>query len=225
MTSDRKPGANDSISASMRSANVSLSLGVPDARQVAARVTAHAQRHVGVRPHRLRARRRPGGVGGVHLAGEHERVRGDAVLREVGRVRGDAVHAVAQVDGARASLAASVRHGIGPESAQSTLNVARSYWNRVEVVDHPCGQVLLADEVAVERRRTDVGEHAAGRGDRLAVGQDHGDGAAVAHLDPLHAGVAPHHAAPLGESPDQGGGQLPGAALGDGEAVLLAHER
>ena len=82
-----------------------------------------------------------------------------------------------------AAVAASLRHGIGPDSAQSTLNVAGSYWKPLEVVDDPGRQVLLADQVAVQRGRADVGEHARGRADRLAVGQHDGDGPAVAHLD------------------------------------------
>ena len=87
------------------------------------------------------------------------------------------------------------------------------------------GQVLLADEVAVERGRADVGEHPARRGDRLAVGEHDRDRAPVAHLDARDRRVAAHHAAALGEPADQRGGELARAAFGHREAELLARAR
>ena len=124
----------------------------------------------------------------------------------------------ARVDG-------SARHGIGPDSAQSTLNVPWSVLEPFEVGDDPRRQMLLPDEVAVERGRADVGEHAARRGDRLAVGEHDRDRPPVAHLDPNDARRAPDGAAARIEPAHERGGQLTGATFGHGEAVLLTETR
>ncbi len=195
--------------------------GVPRAPQVPARVAPRTQRHVGVGPHRLGAGRRAGGVGLVHLPGEHVRVRGDAVLGEVGGVGRDAVHAVAEVDGPRA-------HGrfVPPRdrSRQRPVDLERRVvvLEPGEVVEHVGRQVFLADEVAVERGCADVGEHPSRCADRLAVVEHDGHRPPVAHLDAPHRRVAPHHPTPCDKSPHERGGELARAALGDGEPVLLA---
>ena len=86
MTSARKPG-RVRLDLGFDPVGERLDLGgVPLAGEVAAGVAAHPQRDVGVRPHRLGAGRRAGRVGLVHLPDEHEGLRRDPVLREVGRV-------------------------------------------------------------------------------------------------------------------------------------------
>ena len=231
MTSDGSPGASASISASMRSANASVSVAshLPSSRAavaVARGVATRLARHVRVRPHRLGTRRRAGGVGLVHLADEHERVRGDAVLPRGRRAYAVTRSMLSQRWTVPARVAASARHGIGPDNAQSTLNVAWSYWKRSRSRTHRRREVLLADEVAVQRGRADVGEHAARRVDRLAVGEHDRDGAPVAHLDRAAPGVARHRTtAARSRRRTSAAVSSPGAALGDREAVLLAEAR
>ena len=168
--------------------------GVPLAGEVAAGVTAHAQRDVGVRPDGLGAHRRAGRVGLVHLPDQHEGARGDPVLGQIGRDLGEAVHARAHVDGP------GVRRRFGPPGDRTRerpvdLERGRVVLEAFEVGHHSCGQVLFTHEVAVERGGTHVGEHTARRGDRLAVGEHDGHRAPVAHLDPRDGCVAPDDAA------------------------------
>ena len=82
-----------------------------------------------------------------------------------------------------ARCASGARHGIGPESAQSTLNVRVVVLEAVERADERGGEVLLADEALVQRGRADVGEHGATGVDGRAVGERHRDGTAVADDD------------------------------------------
>ena len=120
-----------------------------------------------------------------------------------------------------ARVAASARHGIGPDSAQSTLNVPGPTGSGSSGADHLRGQVLLAHEVAVERGRADVGEHAAGAAIVSPSASTTATARPVAHLDAGDRRVAADLAAARGEPPNERGGELSRAALGHGEAVLL----
>ena len=174
---------------------------------------------MGVGPHRLGADGRTGGIGLVHLADEHERARGDAVLRQVGRDLGEAVHAVTHVDGPGAG-----RGLVAPRDRARQrpvdLERGRVVLEPLEVGHQLRRQVLLAHEVAVQRGSTDVGQHPAWRTDGLAVGQHDGDRAAAAHVDADDRRVAAHDAAPRREPVDQRAGELARAALGHREAEL-----
>ena len=48
----------------------------------------------------------------------------------------------------------------------------------------PVGELLPADQVAVERGSGHIGDHRPGRVDDLAVGESYPDGPAVVQLDP-----------------------------------------
>ena len=85
--------------------------------------------------------------------------------------------------------------------------------------------MLFADEVVVQRRRTDVGEHTARRVDRGAVGERDRDRAAVAHHDAGDWRRATHRAPGGLESADQRSGEIAGATFGHGIPVLLAGAR
>ena len=72
----------------------------PGAGQLAGGVAARRMGDVGVRPYRLGTGWRAGGIGLVHLAHQHEGVGGKLTAGEIGRIGADAVHGVAEMDGA-----------------------------------------------------------------------------------------------------------------------------
>ena len=84
-------------------------------------VDGRSVRHVAVGPRRVRAGRRPARVEQARLREQHERALGETTALHVALRRGDLVERAAEVDGRR-PLQSSFVHGIGPSSAQSTLN-------------------------------------------------------------------------------------------------------
>ena len=156
VTSERNPGASASISASSRSAKASDSASSqrPVISTGASSPSASPRgcdRHVRVRPHRLGAGRGAGRVGLVHLADEHERARGHETTRELRAVLRRGVHARAHVHGAGA-----VRVGCPPRDRprQRPVDLERAVvvLEPVERAHERGREVVLADEVAVERR-------------------------------------------------------------------------
>ena len=144
----------------------------------------------------------------------------------VGGVRGRAVHRLADVHGAGARARPRRRHGIGPDNAQSTLNVPWSYWKRSSRAHErpPAGAPRRRGRGRARARRRRRSRHAARRArSRRRVAPRPRAGRARRRRSPgaLHAIVPPR----ASSRRDERVGEAARATFGNREAVLLAEAR
>ena len=183
------------------------------------------QRNVRVRPHRLGAGGRTGRVGLVHLADEHERVRRDAVLRQVGGDLGEAVHAVAEVHGP------GTGRRLGPPGDRARQRPVDLERGRVVLEPLEVGDDLAPAGAPRPRGRGTAPAHRRRRAPRVARRWSRRrparprPRAGRARRCGRRARCSARCRRARSRRSHQRGGELAGAALGHGKAELLTRAR
>ena len=129
-----------------------------------------------------------------------------------------------EVHGARCGGGGS-RQGTGPLSAQSTLMVPGSQWKDRICRRTRSGSCVPADQAAVQRGGRDSGDDRPVCADDFVAGESYSDGPAMVQFDPGDLGVTADVPAAGLQPGGERGGQVPGAALGDGEPDVLGEHR
>ncbi len=187
--------------------------GVPPvAGQLARRVAAGRRRHVRVRPGGLGAGRGAARVRRRHLAEQQEGLGGQPADGELVAEPGDRVQVAGEVHGAGAGhpvVAPRDRTGQRPVDLDRAVVPVEPG----EVVPQPCRELVGVEQVPVQRRRGDVGQHRPPHPDGAPVGGPHADRPAVPDDDARHRRGALQPPAGGGQPGHQGPGQLAGASL------------